>query len=74
MLTVQVFRATECLFSGTATQVVIPGEGGELAILGCHAPTLCVLTEGELHIDATHLAVRRGIARVARNTVTILAT
>ncbi len=62
------------LFDGTAVQVVLPGEDGELSVLSFHAPMLCVLAEGNIQIDHARFPVRGGIVRVARNAVTILSS
>ena len=73
MLRVTLFQARHRLFNGTATQVVLPGEEGELAVLDFHAPMLWALTEGDVQIDEAYFPVRSGIARVERNVVTIVA-
>ena len=73
MLQVTLFQGRRKRFDGTATQVVLPGEGGELSVLDCHAPMLCALAEGDVQIDDTYVPVRSGIARVERNRVTIVA-
>ena len=73
MLHVQFFQGHRRLYGGTATQVVLPGIAGEVAVLDCHAPMLCALMEGDVQIDEARFPVRRGLARVDRNAVTILA-
>ena len=73
MLHVTLVRARQRLFDGTATQVVLPGEAGEMAVLDFHAPMLCTLTEGDVQIDDAYFPVRNGIVRVERNMITILA-
>lgn len=73
MLRVQLFQDHHRVFGGTATQVILPGMAGEVAVLDCHVPMLCALMEGNVQIDEARFPVRRGLARVDRNTVTILA-
>ena len=73
MLRVTLFQGHRQLFGGTASQVVLPGAEGEIAMLDFHAPMVCALTEGAVQIDDARFAVGGGIARVARNVVTILA-
>ena len=73
MLRVQLFHAHRRLFGGTAAQVVLPGAAGDVAVFDCHAPMLCALMEGNVQIDEARFPVRGGLARVDRNTVTILA-
>lgn len=72
MLRVKLFQFSHRLFEGTATQVVLPAETGELAVLDCHAPMLSVLAEGVVRIDEARFPVRDGMVFVARNFVTIV--
>ena len=74
MLRVQIFHGQQRLFSGSAAQVILPGADGEIAVFDCHAPMVCTLAEGAVQVDEARFAVRRGVARVDRNTVTIVAT
>ncbi len=73
MLHVRLFQARTALFQGRARQVILPGEAGEISILDFHAPMLCVLASGHVQIDQAQFSVHGGIARVARNAVTIMA-
>ena len=72
MLRVTLVRNCRRLFEGQATQVVLPGETGEVAVLDFHAPMLCALEAGDVQIDEARFSVRRGLARVDRNMVTIV--
>lgn len=72
MLRVHVFQRRRPVFQGTAKQVVLPGEEGEVSVLAFHAPMLCVLSRGVVLVDETRLPVRGGLARVERNAVTIV--
>ena len=72
MLRVRLIMGRRRVFDGSAHQVVLPGAEGEVGVLGFHAPMLCALTQGEVVIDSARFAVRDGLARVDRNTVTIL--
>jgi len=72
MLRVTLFQAHRRLFAGAAAQVVLPGEEGDVAVLALHAPMLCALRDGAVQIDEAAFPVRGGLARVARNVVTIL--
>ena len=73
MLRVKLVRNCRRLFEGQATQVVLPGEAGEVTVLNFHAPMLCALETGEVQIDEARFPVRQGLARVERNLVTIVA-
>ena len=72
MLRVTLIQANRRRFAGTAAQVILPGEEGEVAVLNFHAPMLCALGEGDVQIDDARFPVRRGIARVDRNIVTVI--
>ena len=72
MLRVTLFQGHRRLFGGAASQVVLPGAEGEIAVLAFHAPMVCALAEGAVQIDDARFAIGGGIARVARNIVTIV--
>jgi len=73
MLQVRVFRGHARIFAGAAGRVVLPGEDGEVAVFAFHAPMLCALNAGEVLVDEQRVPVRGGVARVARDVVTVLA-
>ena len=72
MLRVRLFHARQSWFEGHASMVVLPATGGEVSILPYHAPMLCVLEAGDVHVDEARFRVQRGLACVSRNAVTIL--
>lgn len=72
MLRVMLLQGAQRVFSGTAAQVVLPGDEGDVAVLDFHAPMLCALRAGDIEIDDARFAVRGGLARVAKNVVTIV--
>ena len=72
MLRVTLVQGHQRLFAGTAMQVVLPGEDGDVAVLDLHTPMLCALMCGVVQIDEATFPVRSGLARVDRNVVTIL--
>ena len=74
MLRVRLFQDHRRRFDGPATQVILPSDEGDVAVLEFHAPMLCAMGRGTVQIDEAAFAVRGGVARVARNIVTILAT
>jgi F-type H+-transporting ATPase subunit epsilon len=62
------------LFSGEATQVVVPAAEGEITVLANHAPFMSALRTGVLTIDNRHrLFVRGGFADVSPAGLTVLA-
>ena len=72
MLRVLLCRQSATLFEGTATQVVLPSEEGEVSVFDFHAPMLCALGSGDVQIDEVRIPVRGGIARVLKNNITLL--
>ena len=72
MLRVTLFQGRRPVFQGNARQVVLPGEDGEVSVLGYHAPMLCVLGEGRVQIDELDVPVQGGLACVTHNAVTIV--
>jgi F0F1-type ATP synthase epsilon subunit len=72
MLRVTVFQGLRRVYAGPAERVVLPGEDGQVAVLDWHAPMLCALGQGDVEADDARFPVRRGIARVARNQVTVV--
>lgn len=62
------------LFSGEATEVVVPASEGEITVLAGHAPFMSSLRTGVVRIDgAKRLFVRGGFADVSATGVTLLA-
>ena len=74
MLRVTLIHGRRMRYQGAANQVVLPGEAGEISVLDFHAPMLCTLTAGIVHLDDMAVPIRHGLARVERNLVTILAS
>ena len=72
MLRVLLCRGASALFEGAANRVVLPSEEGEVSVFDFHAPMLCALGEGVVQIDEARIAVHGGIARVSKNSVTLL--
>lgn len=62
------------LFSGEATQVVVPASEGEITVLANHAPFMSALRSGIVTIDnGQRLFVRGGFADVSPAGLTVLA-
>ncbi|MCZ8376501.1 MAG: F0F1 ATP synthase subunit epsilon [Beijerinckiaceae bacterium] len=62
------------LFSGEATQVVVPASEGEITVLANHAPFMSALRTGIVTIDnGQRLFVRGGFADVSAAGLTVLA-
>jgi F-type H+-transporting ATPase subunit epsilon len=62
------------LFSGEATEVVVPSSEGEITVLAGHAPFMSSIRSGIVRIDGSkRLFVRGGFADVSEGGVTLLA-
>ena len=62
------------LFSGEATQVVVPASEGEITVLANHAPFMSALRAGVVTVDGgKRLFVRGGFADVSPVGLTLLA-
>ncbi|MBI4126855.1 MAG: hypothetical protein HY465_05115 [Deltaproteobacteria bacterium] len=68
----------EKLFDGDIESVVLPGTVGQMTILPHHAGLLATLQAGTVKVRAAggekSFSIAQGIAEVARDTVTVLAT
>ena len=47
----EVLTPDEILFSGTVSQVILPGLDGSFGILDSHAPLISALAEGNVQVD-----------------------
>jgi len=78
-LQVDVVSAQQSIFSGEATFVALPGEGGELGILPRHTPLITRIKPGAVRIkradngEEEFVFVAGGILEVQPGTVTVLA-
>ena len=75
---VDVVSAEESIFSGEATFVVLPGEGGELGIYPRHTPLITRIRPGAVRIQTPEgteelVFVAGGILEVQPKVVTVLA-
>ena len=70
LLNVVVTSSERVVFSGTARSVSFPGEQGTFEVLPLHRPLVSRLLAGTLAIDGRAFRIRRGVARVADDTVT----
>lgn len=73
-----IVSAEALIFSGPATQVIVPGKAGELCILARHAPLLGKLRPGLVRLadqfgQPQELFISSGYLEVQPDTVTILA-
>lgn len=47
----EVLTPDEILFTGTVSQVILPGLDGSFGILNSHAPLISALAEGSVRVD-----------------------
>ncbi|MFK8038060.1 MAG: F0F1 ATP synthase subunit epsilon [Crocinitomicaceae bacterium] len=47
----EVLTPDEILFTGTVSQVILPGLDGSFGILNSHAPIISALVEGNVRVD-----------------------
>lgn len=59
-----------------ASQVVLPGDEGELSIMDFHQPVICRLTEGSVKILSSQkvdfIKIKDGVAHMEGNTLKIM--
>jgi len=72
MFKVSIFDQERRLYDELASQVRLPGEEGEFAVLDLHASMISVLKTGQIFVDGRHLSIRKGIALVDRNKLLVL--
>jgi len=72
LLDVIILSPTEVIFEGKARSVVLPGEEGVFEVLPFHKHLLSRLISGKLLVDTEVFPIRRGIAKVNRNKVTVI--
>jgi F-type H+-transporting ATPase subunit epsilon len=73
-----IVSAEALIFSGPASQVIVPGKAGEVCILARHAPLLAHLRPGLVRLknqfdEGQEFFVSSGFLEVQRDSVTVLA-
>jgi F0F1-type ATP synthase epsilon subunit len=71
-LNVTLLSPKKIIFSGKAKTVVLPGEEGVFEVLPFHKRMLSRLVSGRLLIDEDAFDIRRGVAKIGQNVVTII--
>ncbi|MDD4938735.1 MAG: hypothetical protein PHI60_01060 [Candidatus Omnitrophica bacterium] len=72
LLDVSVLSPQEVIFEGKAKSVVLPGEIGVFEVLPYHKRILSRLLSGDVVIDGQKITIKRGIAKVDQNKVTVI--
>ncbi len=73
MLEVVIFSPQAVLFSGQAKRVIVPGEAGVFEIGSFHRPLVSRLLPGLIVVDDQAMPIQRGVVKVHRDLVTVLA-
>jgi F-type H+-transporting ATPase subunit epsilon len=71
-LTVLIATPERVLYEGNAQSVVLPGEKGVFEVLPFHKRLLSRLLEGRVIVDGKSMQIRRGVAKVGENHVTVI--
>lgn len=72
MLNVLFLSPEEILFEGKAERVILPGEQGTFEVLSFHKGLFSRLLSGSVVVDGRIFSIRRGMAKVKDNNVTII--
>ncbi len=72
MFKVLIMDQERILYDGTASRVNLPGESGEFEVLVFHAPIIGLLRAGRIWVDWKSLPIRKGIAKMEKNELSIL--
>lgn len=72
-LDVIILSPTKIIFEGKAGSVILPGEHGIFEIMPFHKRILSRLISGTVVVDEEVFPIRRGVAKVSQNKVTIIA-
>ena len=72
-LSVLDIKTAATIFQELVSQVVLPGEEGELSILDFHQPIISCLKDGIIRIDSKPpMVIKGGIASMQDNKLTVL--
>ena len=69
ILDVLIVTPERVLFQGKASDVTLPGEAGVFEVLAHHKPILSLLIGGDIIVDDTAFAIKRGVAEVMNNRI-----
>lgn len=72
LLDVSILNPRGVIFEGKAGRVVLPGEQGVFEVMPFHKHLLSLLVGGNLAVDGKDFPVKRGIAKVELNKLTVI--
>lgn len=72
MLEVVIISPEKIIFEGKAESVILPGDQGTFEVQTYHKPLLSRLLGGLVVVDGVAFPIRRGLAKVRDNKVTIV--
>ena len=71
-LEVVILTPERMIFEGRAKSLVLPGEKGVFEVQPFHKKLLSRLVKGVVTLDGESLPIRRGVAKVGQNRVTVI--
>lgn len=71
-LDVLILTPERVVFKGKAESIILPGEKGVFEVLPHHKRLLSRLLQGKIYVGKSALRIKRGVAKVAMNQVTVL--
>jgi F-type H+-transporting ATPase subunit epsilon len=71
-MNVTAITSQKIVFKGEAKSVILPGERGVFEILPFHKHLISRLVKGKVSIDGRTFPILRGIAKVEKNSVSII--
>lgn len=71
-LQVVILSSEKVIYEGEAVSVILPGEKGVFEVLAYHKGIMSRLLRGKLIVDGHALPIKRGVARVGMNQVTVV--
>lgn len=71
-LEVVILTPERMIFEGKAKSLILPGEKGMFEVQPFHKKLLSRLVRGVVTLDGEALPIRRGVAKVGNNRVTVI--
>lgn len=70
---VSILEPKGAIWQGTARDLILPTEDGEICVLDFHQPFLTRLTKGDIRLGTDKISIKDGVARMHANELVILA-
>ena len=69
---VRIATPERMIFEGKARSLMVPGERGTFSVMPYHKRLLSRLVRGTLSLDGSEFKIKRGVAKVGLNDVTVI--